>query len=185
MIDIEKIQPLRIHLGCGNRAIPGFVNVDIRPLPHVDLIASAENLSEFRANSADLIYCSHLLEHMERGAEVKALAEWHRVLKPGAILRLAVPDFEKIVVRYQAEKNLDELIGLLYGKQDHEFNVHHQAFDFPRLERLLLGVGFSSVSRYDWRVTIHKDIDDYSQAYLPHMDKERGLLMSLNVEAIK
>ena len=31
----------------------------------------------------------------------------------------------------------------------------------------------------------HSDIDDYSQAYIPHMDKDNGTLMSLNVEAIK
>ena len=33
--------------------------------------------------------------------------------------------------------------------------------------------------------TGHKDYDDYSQAYVPHMDKENGLLISLNVEATK
>ena len=44
---------------------------------------------------------------------------------------------------------------------------------------------FVNVRRYDWRQTIHKDYDDHSQAYYPHMDKENGLLMSLNVEADK
>ena len=39
--------------------------------------------------------------------------------------------------------------------------------------------------RYDWRQTLHKDHDDFSQAYVPHMDKEKGLLISLNVEADK
>ena len=38
---------------------------------------------------------------------------------------------------------------------------------------------------YDWEKTIHKDYDDYSQAYIPHMQKDTGLMMSLNVEAIK
>ena len=32
---------------------------------------------------------------------------------------------------------------------------------------------------------IHIDYDDYSQAYYPHMDKDNGILISLNVEAIK
>jgi len=39
--------------------------------------------------------------------------------------------------------------------------------------------------RYDWRQTIHKDYDDVSPAYIPHMDKEHGILISLNVEAEK
>jgi hypothetical protein len=49
----------------------------------------------------------------------------------------------------------------------------------------LLQAGFSEVRRWDWRNTEHSEVDDYSQAHLPHMDKENGRLMSLNLEAIK
>jgi hypothetical protein len=45
--------------------------------------------------------------------------------------------------------------------------------------------GGGEIERYDWRETEHVDIDDYSQAYIPHMDKENGALVSLNVEALK
>ena len=47
-----------------------------------------------------------------------------------------------------------------------------------------LEAGFARVRRWDWRATEHAGIDDYSQAYLPHMDKENGTLVSLNLEAI-
>ena len=47
---------------------------------------------------------------------------------------------------------------------------------------MLEQVGFTDVKRYDWRATEHAEIDDYSQAYHPHMDKENGVLVSLNVE---
>ena len=46
-------------------------------------------------------------------------------------------------------------------------------------------VGFKNVERYDWRETEHAEFDDHSQAYLPHMDKENGTLISLNVECTK
>ena len=60
-------------------------------------------------------------------------------------------------------------------------------FDFATLAEGLEAVGFRNVRRYDWRETdVGKlGIDDYSQAYLPHMDKESGRLMMLNVEADK
>ena len=77
------------------------------------------------------------------------------------------------------------IMGLLYGGQDYEYNFHHVAFDFKYLEKLLTKVGFKNINRYDWKKTIHKDYDDFSQAYVPHMDKEDGILMSLNVEAEK
>jgi len=48
-----------------------------------------------------------------------------------------------------------------------------------------LSIGFKDIKRYDWRKTEHFYVDDYSQTYYPHMDKEDGKLMSLNVEAIK
>ena len=47
------------------------------------------------------------------------------------------------------------------------------------------GSNFSEIQRYDWRETIHKDYDDHSQAYFPHMDKKNGLHLSLNIEAKK
>ncbi|HAI38830.1 MAG TPA: methyltransferase, partial [Maribacter sp.] len=39
--------------------------------------------------------------------------------------------------------------------------------------------------KYDWRQTEHAKFDDHSQAYIPHMDKENGTLISLNIEAVK
>ena len=45
--------------------------------------------------------------------------------------------------------------------------------------------GFKVVSKYNWRKTIHLNYDDCSQAYFPHMNKNKGILVSLNVEAKK
>jgi len=74
---------------------------------------------------------------------------------------------------------------LIHGGQNYEYNYHYISFDFKSLEIVLKKIGFKLVYRYDWKETEHKDYDDFSQAYLPHMDKENGVLMSLNVEAVK
>ena len=58
-------------------------------------------------------------------------------------------------------------------------------YDYNTLSKLLYDTGFTAVKEWDWRTTEHKEYDDHSQAYLPHMDKENGILMSLNVEGIK
>lgn len=58
-------------------------------------------------------------------------------------------------------------------------------FDEEFLCRELLDLGFREVRRWDWRATEHADVDDYSQAHIPHLDKETGKLMSLNLEAVK
>lgn len=62
---------------------------------------------------------------------------------------------------------------------------HKTVYDFDNIKKVLEEAGFRNIKRYDWRKTIHKDYDDYSQAYIPHMDKDHGILISLNVEAKK
>lgn len=56
----------------------------------------------FLANSFDMVYHSHFLEHLEKGAAVRFLEECHRVLKPGGILRVVVPDLEFLIRAYCA-----------------------------------------------------------------------------------
>ena len=52
-------------------------------------------------------------------------------------------------------------------------------------EFLLEENGFKNIKLYDWRETEHSQFDDHSQAYFPHLDKENGLLVSLNIECQK
>ena len=55
------------------------------------------------------------------------------------------------------------------------------------MNKVLNEVGFKNIKSWDWQEFFkeQKDFDDHSQAYYPHMDKENGILISLNIEAIK
>ncbi|SNQ62974.1 Methyltransferase family protein [Candidatus Methanoperedens nitroreducens] len=181
----EEINIKKLHLGCGKRYIPGFTHVDLADYPHIDYRHNVSDLSMFEDDSIELIYACHVLEHFKRHEVENVLKEWHRVLVPNGILRLAVPDFEAVAQVYEKYKDMELVMGLLYGGQEYEYNFHHVLFDFKYLEKLLEKVGFKNIHRYDWRNTVHRDYDDYSQAYIPHMDKEHGVLMSLNVEGEK
>ena len=176
---------LKLHIGCGSKRIEGFVNIDCRYLPTVDEIQNAELLRSYKPNTVDLIYASHILEHFGRWRYKQVLQRWYEILKPGGVLRLAVPDFQSVCHHYNTNKDLSILMGLLYGGQDYEENFHYVTFDFHTLSKTLKEIGFGEVYLWDWRQTEHKDVDDFSQCYLPHMDKENGMLMSLNIEARK
>jgi len=179
---------LKLHIGCGMRRIPGYVHVDILDASHIDYRCSVDSLPQFADNSASLIYASHVLEHFGRYEVENVLREWHRVLAPGGVLRIAVPDFAAVVAMYEQEGLRDGtsgLVGLICGGQRDEFDFHKIIFDRPFLTYLLTKTGFRDIHHWDWRNTEHTHVDDFSQAYLPHMDKINGRLMSLNLEAVK
>lgn len=176
---------MKLHLGCGDKHIDGFINVDARELKGVDEVDDVKLLSKFSENTIDLIYASHILEHINRLEYNNVLSRWYNLLKDDGILRIAVPDIEKVFEHYNKNKDLRILRGFLWGGQSYGFNYHYCGWDFKTLKEDLESVGFKKIEIYDWRKTEHSNIDDFSQSYLPHMDKENGMLMSLNIEAKK
>ena len=177
---------LKLHLGCGTKFIPGFVHIDALQYDHVDYCQQVGELGNFADASVSLIYACHVLEHFSRWHYMNVLTEWFRVLEPGGVLRLSVPDFAACAKLYYEEglkAGLTGLVGLVVGGQRDQYDFHGMIFDEQLLTASLLEVGFKSVDRWNWRQVEHGAVDDYSQAYLPHMDKEHGLLMSLNLEA--
>lgn len=140
-------------------------------------------------NTVDLIYCSHALEYWDREEVIPILQEWKRVLKPEGILRIAVPDFEAITKLYLNGNifGVEKFLGPLYGKMKMGDKIiyHKTCYDYLSLGGLLIELGFKDFKSYDWRDTDHAKFDDHSQAYIPHMDKENGTLISLNVECTK
>ena len=76
-------------------------------------------------------------------------------------------------------------MGLLYGGQDYKNNYHYCTFDYALLSEKLRNAGFVRIERYDWQTFLPDGYDDFSRAYLPHMDFAHGTLMSLNVKARK
>ena len=68
---------LKLHLGCGNRLIEGFINIDIRPETNCQIIDDISKLNNFNKESVDLIYVCHVLEHFERNKYVNVLQRWY------------------------------------------------------------------------------------------------------------
>jgi len=178
---------MKLHLGCGKKFIEGFKHVDLLDFEHIDYRTSVDDLHFAKDNSIELIYASHVLEHFGRLEYKDVLKEWFRVLKPNGILRVSVPSFESVVEYYKNhDDNLELLLGLLVGGQKvGQYDYHKMIFDEKFLSKDLKETGFKNVKKYNWKKTEHADRDDFSQAYLPHMDKDNGLLMSLNLEAVK
>jgi predicted SAM-dependent methyltransferase len=174
----------KLHLGCGTKHIDGYTNIDVRYLPGVDEVNNIKFLRNYKPNSIDVIYACHVLEHFSRWEYKTVLTRWFELLKPGGVLRLAVPNFNSICQYYTKTGDLTSIMGLLYGGQDYDENYHYVTFDYNSVSNDLTQIGFSNIAEYDHKTTEHFNVDDFSKAYLPHLD-ENGILMSLNIEAIK
>ena len=177
---------IKLHLGCDKRHIPGFVHIDSVKYPHVDYVQDIRHLPQFEDKSVELIYACQVLTYFDREETVPVLAEWRRVLAPGGILRLSLINFVTIVRLYEAGFELERFLGWLYGKWSDGKGGHiykKTTYDLASATRLLEANGFDTIELWDWRETEHRDVDDYSQAYFPHMDKERGILVNLNIQA--
>jgi len=178
---------VKINMGCGWRNFgKEWIHIDGGDYDHVDY-SDVCNLS-YDDETVNLIYSSHVLEYFDRDDAVDVLKEWYRVLKPNGIIRLAVPDFYSMSKLYfNGDIELSKILGPLYGKMKmSDKTIYHKTvYDFNDLSEILTRCGFSHIKKYDWRNTEHAEFDDHSQAYIPHMDKENGTLISLNVEATK
>ena len=178
----------KLHLGCGKRYLPGYVHIDCDTYDHIDYETTLDDLRVIEDDSVDLIYASHCLEYYDQ-IEVKTiLKEWRRRLVVGGVLRLSVPDLDKLITVYGDTNDVYKIIGPLFGRWTlkNGTNIYHKmVYDKKIMTEILQEAGFTEINEWDWRVELPEDYDDYSKAYFPHMDFDNGICISLNIQAKK
>lgn len=174
-----------VHIGCGTTNSPEFINVDARPLAHVHIATDdITSLTDFQTGTVDLVYMCHILEHIKECDLRRVLSEMKRVLKVGGVLRLSVPDFDRLVEVYDASgKEISAISKQLMGGQDHEYNFHYAVFNQRRLSELLKEVGFRDVVPWDPDNCKHHDFKDRASRRMKVGGDE--IMISLNLEAMK
>jgi SAM-dependent methyltransferase len=91
------LDTVKLNLGCGDKVLPGYVNVDVaesRAGKRPDLLCDLHRLATFEDNSVDEILSVHVVEHFWRWEVVDVLKEWVRVLKPGGLMVLECPNLK-------------------------------------------------------------------------------------------
>lgn len=103
--EVNVIAPLRIHshnpdklnLGCGRNVMNGWLNVDLFSMSPKILTMDASKPYPFPDESFDYIYSEHMFEHLDLAGQQNMMRECYRVLRPGGVLRLAMPNFDFLV----------------------------------------------------------------------------------------
>ena len=164
-------QPLRrprLHLGCGDHRLEGWINVDVAKTFAAGLLADAAKGLPFANGSVAFIHCEDLLEHLDFASGVAMLAECRRVLREGGVLRILTPDLRALVEKVYRDADPRQLAWcdreLSATGPCQAFNAHlrmngeHRfVYDEEELTRVLRSVGFE-VSRVRWNESSHPEL---------------------------
>ena len=134
VLELRKLastaSPLKVVLGAGPTHFPGWFQTDKEIL---DVTSPADWRALFRPESIDTLLSEHMLEHLSAEEARTALAECYRYLKPGGLLRIAVPD------GYRRDPD--------YVKEASPPNDGHQVlYNVDTLTTLLQSVGFATTA---------------------------------------
>lgn len=146
---------MRLNIGCGDRRLPGYVGVDVVPRSAADLLAPAHEIL-LPNDCADEVLAIHLVEHVFAWEVPALLAEWARLLKPGGLLVLEMPDAMKCarnLVEGRASKKKPDQLHMwgLYGDDTLEdpLMMHKSGWWFDRLSPLVAAAGFRDITEHE------------------------------------
>ena len=154
-----------LNLGCGPNHKPGFINLDYFWTPEIDVCWDMACPLPLPDASVSGIFTEHCLEHLSYEDGAKALQEIHRLLRPGGVARIVVPDAQLYLQLYEKRKvgakdlfpyesfgEFPELqTPMMWVNAVFRFHGHLYAYDFETLQHRLKGQGFSKITRCEFQ----------------------------------
>jgi predicted SAM-dependent methyltransferase len=198
------VQGLKLNIGCGLSGIPGWYNIDNSPTVLLSRLPMGQRLFRTPAWPRDVrrinvlrglpfldesvlyIYSSHLLQGLTPAESRGLLQECFRVLRSGGVLRIVVPDLERVVKDYLADPDTaasHKLMRRLSPKSSpirdllRKGRRYEQMFDARSLAELLAEAGFKDARACEFKQSRIAEIDV--------LEVERRRSESLYVEASK
>lgn len=156
--------PVRLHLGCGEVYLSGYVNVDFPPEQHpvlkevqADLYADLRTL-EYPSGSAEEVRLHHVFEHFTRGAAIGLLIRWYDWLADGGKLVIETPDFEGMVREFRRARKAEKqgvALRHIFGSHEAGWAIHCDGWYPGKFRRVLVALGYRDVEleRSSWRGT--------------------------------
>jgi len=160
----------RLNWGCGGHTLPGWINSDQKGGAGIDLTCDIAEGLPLETGSIDYVVSIHALPEVHYGRIVPVLAELRRVIKPGGILRLCLPDLLKGIRAYERGDRDYFLVpdgdakrlGAKLVTQLIWYGYSRTLFTAEFIEEMLMKAGFARVEHCSVRQTSgpHADIVD-------------------------
>jgi predicted SAM-dependent methyltransferase len=186
LASLRDARDLRVNIGCGPNALPGWINLDAARGEQIDVVWDLRRGLPFADESCAAVFGEHVIEHVPRGDAEKLLRECRRALKEGGVLRLSTPDAGLYLRSYagdgeflrhpafteHAETPMDRVNQMM-----REYGQHLWCYDAESLLLLLRKVGFSRA--------VEQKFGESLDPSMRGIDSEGRAFESLYVEAVK
>jgi len=147
---------MKLHLGCGERHLDGYLNIDYPSAEHtVQTKSVADQFADitaikYESDTIDEVRLHHVFEHFSRAQACALVAAWHGWLKAGGVLHLEVPNFRRTALAILSPfvPFKEKMVGIrhIFGSQEARWAVHLDGYCPARLKKLLTAFGFEVVS---------------------------------------
>ena len=166
----NNLTTMKHHLGCGERYLQGYRNIDF---PSTDHTVQQKSVADERADITSLKYESgtidevrlhHVFEHFNRAQACGLVAVWHDWIKVDGFLHIEVPDFfwTAAAVLSPFTSFRRKMVGIrhIFGSQEAHWAVHFDGYSAGRLKLMLSSFGFevTTIRRNSWRGTHNVEV---------------------------
>jgi predicted SAM-dependent methyltransferase len=149
---LRRLDDVKVHFGCGSRILPDWVNLDAYASSEISMELDLQGPLPLSDGSVRWIFTEHVLEHIDRPRIHAIFSEFHRILKPGGVARILVPDLdfycrayvdsdhEAITTAVHRSRTAAEGINSLFNDHFHRF-----IYDFDTMKLDLEEAGFEKI----------------------------------------
>lgn len=161
---------MKLHLGCGQRYLEGYVNIDYPPSSHTvqegsiaDLHADILTL-RYAHETIEEIRLHHVFEHFPRPVACALLSCWHFWMKPKGILHIEVPDFQKtgrVLLNPFASFNKKAIAERhIFGSHEAGWAVHCEGYTISMMKKMISCYGFkvNEIRKNSWMGTFNFEL---------------------------
>jgi len=189
---LNRSRNISLNVGSGGRGLPGWVNVELTRMPDTTLCLDIRQPLPFADASVARMLAEHVVEHLDYRSDIpRVFGDWHRILQPGGVLRIVVPDAKRFVEAYATgDSTLWQGLGWDLRKMPEDIHTpmhvlnhifqqsgeHLFAYDFETISLKLTNAGFTTIEQTSFRRSRDPQLE---------FDQANHAAYSLYIEAVK